>query len=165
MAGGLSARVREGRMGEKERKGACTHTHTHTHIHTSSHTNTSHTFRKGRRRAGMKNCLLKEKKKKKGGGCRGRRRGKKKFCSTLLSIMCILRGRAGRMPWSVEEAESIPTVLPPCLFLIPSTHTHTQPQSFMLLLKCAFIIQGNFIQQLRTGSLLNVWEQNCHRGI
>lgn len=59
--------------------------------------------------------------------------------------------------------KSVPTVLPPCIFLIPSAHT--QPLSFILLLKCAFIIQWNFIQQLRRGSLLNVSEQNCDGGI
>lgn len=33
---------------------------------------------------------------------------------------------------------------------------HKQPMSFILLVKCSFIIQGNFILQLRRGSLLNV---------
>lgn len=148
--------------GEKERKRAHAHTlsHTQMHLHAHSHTNKSHTFRRGRRSTDMKSCHLKG---KKGGRERRGKEGWKKICSTLLSIMCILRQRAGRMPWSVEEAESVPTILLPCLFLILSTHT--QPQSFILLLKCAFIIQWNFIQQLRRESLLNVREANCERGI
>lgn len=69
---------------------------TDTHMHTHSYTSTSHTFRGGRRRADMTSCHLEEK-----GEGRERRRGfkkKKKSCSILLSIMCILREKAGRMP-------------------------------------------------------------------
>lgn len=63
----------------------------------------------------MKCCHLKNKERR---GGREREKGGGKFCSTLLSIMCILRERAVRMPWLVEEAESVPSVLPPCPFLI-----------------------------------------------
>lgn len=38
--------------------------------------------------------------------------------------------------------------------LFPLLHKH--PMSFILLVKRSFIIQGNFILQLRRGSLLNV---------
>lgn len=65
----------------------------HTHMHTHSHTNTSHTFRGGRRRADMKRCYLRGRKKR---GEEGEKEGwsEKKNCSTLLSIMCILRGKS-----------------------------------------------------------------------
>lgn len=111
MADGLSATVGERRRRKGEKVGI------YTEIHSNAHSHTSHTFRRGRRTADMKSCHLE---KRMGvGGEKGKRRGHaKNICSTLLSIMCILRERAGRMPWSLEEAESKPSA-----FLIPLTHT------------------------------------------
>lgn len=136
----------------------------HTHMHTHSHTNTSHTFRGGRRRADMKRCYLRGRKKRGEEGEKEGWSGKKKTAALFSPSCAFWGGRAGRMPWSVDEAESVPTVLPPFLFLIPSTQA--QPQSFILLLKCAFIIQWNFTHsRLDEGSLLNVWKRKWDGGI
>ena len=117
--------------GKGEKASTYTHAHTYidTHTHTHSHTNTSHTFRRGRRRADMKSYHLKR---KRGEAEReeGEKEGaKKKICSTLLSIMCVLRERAGRMPWSVEEAEKC-TNRPPTLHFSYSIDTHAAPELY-----------------------------------
>ena len=167
VVGGLSARVREGRRGKRRES---KHIHTRAHIHRHTHTHTHIPIQTQVIPSEEEDVELTWRAtiwKGKGGRQREkreRRRGRKKKSAALSSPSCAFWGRElGGCPGRWRRQKSVPTVLPPCIFLIPSTHT--QPLSFILLLKCAFIIQWNFIQQLRRGSLLNVSEQNCDGGI